>query len=382
MKKFIVALFLVVLILTSAYTINITQATTTPTITVDSNTQNINANIGNSIQANITINNVQDLWSWDLENITFNPSMLNLTSVTEGPFLQQAGKTIFVSAPVPSYQTIYQGYISEVADAQYELPNGTYAEAGVSGSGVLLTLTFTVLQIGTSQITFGQTNIYNTIDTQAMPSTAVNATITVATTTTETIPVSNNSAIVDESATTGVSVTITGSLSTLPNGAQVTVTSTNYESTQPSGTNPVSLNDAVFYDVTVTSSSGALSSNVNAKVSITNQAFNSLSQIEYWNGINWVLVATMFTSPDTVTGNIPAAALNGTSLVVGRTNQLSTPTPTPSPTTTASPTDTPDTTKGNSSNLIEFIILPIAAAIIIVIAIAIMLNKKKKNPKN
>ena len=126
---------------------------------------------------------------------------------------------------------------------------------------------------------------------------------------------SNNSATVNQTATTGVSVTVSGS--SLPNGAQVIVTSTNYGSSPPSGTGNVTISGAVFYDVKVTSSSGALGSDVSSTISITNPSFTDSSVIEYWNGNSWVSVATTFTTPDTVSGTIPASELTGTLLAVG-----------------------------------------------------------------
>jgi hypothetical protein len=127
--------------------------------------------------------------------------------------------------------------------------------------------------------------------------------------------VSNHSATADQSATTGVNVTITGS--SLQNGAQLNVTTTYYGDKQPSGTGTVSVNGAVFYDVHVTSSSGAIGSDVNVTVSISNPTFTSSSVIMYWNGNTWVSVATTFTAPDTVSCTIPASALTGTLIAVG-----------------------------------------------------------------
>jgi hypothetical protein len=135
-----------------------------------------------------------------------------------------------------------------------------------------------------------------------------------------TVMVSDHSATANQSATTGVSVTVSGS--SLPNGAQVNVTSTNYGSSQPSGTGSVAISRAVFYDVKVTSSSGALGSSVSATISIINPSFTSASVIEYWNGNSWVSVATTFTTPDTVSGNILASELTGTVLAVGTSKTI------------------------------------------------------------
>jgi YVTN family beta-propeller protein len=99
---------------------------------------------------------------------------------------------------------------------------------------------------------------------------------------TSTATVSDNSATVDQSATTGVNVTVSGL--SLKDGTEVNVTSTDYGGNQPSGTGTVSVSGAVFYDVSVASSSGALSSDVYATVSILNPSFTSSSVMEYWNG--------------------------------------------------------------------------------------------------
>ncbi len=150
-------------------------------ISVDSATQQFSsAHVGNTIQINITVSNVQDLWSWDIANLTFNPAMLNLTQVTEGPFLQQAGQTIFIWTS-GSTQAFSKGYIPDMSDTLLSINS-------VNGSGVIATLTFTVLSLGTSQITFNQTTLLNSQPSQNLPppqignpigSTAINANITV-----------------------------------------------------------------------------------------------------------------------------------------------------------------------------------------------------------
>jgi outer membrane protein assembly factor BamB len=137
---------------------------------------------------------------------------------------------------------------------------------------------------------------------------------------TSTTTVTDNSATVDQSAKTGVNVVVSGS--SLQDGTQVNVTSTKYGDSQPSETGSISVTGAVFYDVSVTSSSGALSSGISVKVSISNPAFSSASVIEYWNGNSWVSVATTFTAPDTVSGTVPASALTGTFFVVGNPRQV------------------------------------------------------------
>ena len=132
---------------------------------------------------------------------------------------------------------------------------------------------------------------------------------------TSSVTVSDNSASVDQRATTGVNVNVSGS--TLQNGSQLNVTSIYYGDDPPSETGKLSVSGAAFYDLSVTASGDSLGSQVTVTVSITNPCFTSTSVIEYWNGNNWVSVASTFTAPDTVSGKIPASALTGTPILVG-----------------------------------------------------------------
>jgi YVTN family beta-propeller protein len=127
--------------------------------------------------------------------------------------------------------------------------------------------------------------------------------------------IANNSATIDMSSTTGVSITIYGS--SLQDGTQINVTSTYYGANQPLGTSIASLNKATYYDICVTSSIGNLSSDVYTNLTISNPNFTNSSVIEYWNGNGWVSISTTFSQPNMVSGTIPATALTGTSIVVG-----------------------------------------------------------------
>ncbi len=110
------------------------------------------ANIGQTIEINVTVSGVHDLWGWDIADLTFNSAVLNLTHVTEGPFLKSAGPTFFIStASVPMVQ---QGVLPSVDDAFNE-------NITVSGSGTLATLTFRVVAAGTSPINISSADLYN-----------------------------------------------------------------------------------------------------------------------------------------------------------------------------------------------------------------------------
>jgi hypothetical protein len=99
------------------------------------------------------VSNVQNLWSWDIANLRFNPNFLNLTQVSEGPFLKAAGSTLFIWTST-STNAISKGDIPDISDTLLEYTI-------TSGNGVIATLTFRVISLGTSQIVFNQTTLLN-----------------------------------------------------------------------------------------------------------------------------------------------------------------------------------------------------------------------------
>ena len=123
------------------------------TLSIDpANLQLQTASVGQTIKINLTVTDVHDLWGWDISYLTFNSAVLNLTQVTEGPFLKSGGQTFFVSTnDVPMVQ---QGTLPSVAE---DFPENIT----VSGSGTLATLTFHVLAAGTSPIKISSADLYN-----------------------------------------------------------------------------------------------------------------------------------------------------------------------------------------------------------------------------
>jgi hypothetical protein len=133
------------------------------------------------------------------------------------------------------------------------------------------------------------------------------------------------SATVDQTATTGVSVTVSGS--SLEDGTSLTVSTMNYDTNQPEGTGTVLASGAIFFDVQVTPDSGVpLGSDVNVTVSITDASITSSSVMMYWNGLNWVLASHIqFIAPNTLSGTIPASALTGTPIGIGNPSLFTVP---------------------------------------------------------
>jgi len=88
-------------------------------------------NIGEQFSINITIENVQDLWSWKAR-ITWDPNVLSLVSgPSEGAFLKSIGGTLFLANPPKN------GTIQEVSCT-------LLSNTGKSGSGILATMMFQI----------------------------------------------------------------------------------------------------------------------------------------------------------------------------------------------------------------------------------------------
>jgi hypothetical protein len=213
MKKFVLAVFLAAIAFTCALAITPSHATATASIGVASSTQQFpNAKVGDTIHVNITITDVQNLWLWDITDLTFNPSVLSLTGVSEGPFLESAGQTLFIWTSNSNVQ-FSEGYIPEISDTLLELTN-------MSGTGVLATLSFKVLSTGTSQITFNQTSLESTTNLKTMSAPPISS------------AVSNVNLSIG---VPGSSATSTPTSGTTSNPSPSAATST---SSDPSGTSP------------------------------------------------------------------------------------------------------------------------------------------------
>jgi chitodextrinase len=88
--------------------------------------------IGEEFSINITITNVQNLWSWKA-GLTWDPNVLSLVGQpAEGSFLKSVGQTLFVAEPTKN------GTIRETLQCQL------YSDTGASGNGTLATLMFRI----------------------------------------------------------------------------------------------------------------------------------------------------------------------------------------------------------------------------------------------
>ena len=94
--------------------------------------------INQTFQVDVYINgaaNVANVWGWNL-GVTWDPSVLNLTAITEGSYLSQSGSTLFLAGYIDNFDGLV---LSGISDAYL-----SYITASAS-SGVLATLTFKII---------------------------------------------------------------------------------------------------------------------------------------------------------------------------------------------------------------------------------------------
>jgi hypothetical protein len=96
---------------------------------------------GQSFTLTAQISGVSDLYGYQFD-LGFNPTVIEATSVTEGPFLATGGPTIFLPGTIDNVG----GSITDNAD----ILNG--AVSGVDGAGTLLDVSFQALAAGSSTV--------------------------------------------------------------------------------------------------------------------------------------------------------------------------------------------------------------------------------------
>jgi hypothetical protein len=152
----------------------------------------------------------------------------------------------------------------------------------------------------------------NTAATGTFSLTIVKPSIILATATSS-VTIDSGTAAADQTSTTGISVTITGSTAT--NGTPAAIDTQDLGSLSP-GVGTVSLSGAKYYDVVVSGiSSGS------AKVCVSDSSATSATTMQYWTGTAWTSASTVTVNGGTVCGSIPVSALTGTNVAIGNTIQ-------------------------------------------------------------
>jgi hypothetical protein len=102
---------------------------------------------GGTFNVNVTITDVSALFNWQFV-IDFDPRILRVDNVTEGPFLGSTGEnTIFLPPKIDNNQG------NVFAGATFQ-PAPSWPEEGATGSGVLATIVFSVTGRGTTTLEF------------------------------------------------------------------------------------------------------------------------------------------------------------------------------------------------------------------------------------
>jgi hypothetical protein len=142
---------------------------TSTTVAVDPPLSNVS--VGSTFSVNINVNNIVNFTSWQLYLYYLN-SVLNCTSAAEGPFLQSGGAGTFPG------QTITNNYNSTHGRLlAYSSIEGNFS---VSGSGVILTVTFKAVGGGSTNLTLANTLLGDEkIPPQPIPHTDVNGAVNV-----------------------------------------------------------------------------------------------------------------------------------------------------------------------------------------------------------
>ncbi len=105
---------------------------------------------GSSVAVDVVISDVVDLYAYQF-SLSFNPSVLQAAGVTEGGFLATGGTTFFDGGTINNTT----GTISFAFDSLIG------AVPGVNGTGVLATISFTALAVGTSALNFSDVLFIN-----------------------------------------------------------------------------------------------------------------------------------------------------------------------------------------------------------------------------
>jgi hypothetical protein len=116
---------------------------------VDPNT--VQETVGQNFAVNVSISNVTDLYAWQL-TLTWNPSLLSVTNVAEGPMLRSSGNSTYFSPKVNAAS----GNLSALCSRLLSIGSSV---TGVSGNGTLMTIQFKVIANGSCDLSLYDTQL-------------------------------------------------------------------------------------------------------------------------------------------------------------------------------------------------------------------------------
>ena len=147
-KIIIVACLVAILVAVLAYVI-LSSPPSSPSTVLSVEPQTVQGTTGQNFTVNVSISNVTDLYSWQVE-LSWNPSLLNVTNVMEGPMLKSNGNITFFSPVVNNAA----GNLSALCTRLYSFGSNV---TGVNGNGTLMTAQFEVIGSGACDL-----NLYDT----------------------------------------------------------------------------------------------------------------------------------------------------------------------------------------------------------------------------
>jgi hypothetical protein len=133
---------------------------------------------GSTLKIDIYISGAANVWAWSLPTVTWNPAVLELTKVVEGPWLQNNvpndDTTLFIGNSVSLFDNTNGAILGGLSDAI------TGNDVAATSAGVLATLTFNVTGYGTSPVTIAGATLYaSPSDTTGVSATCNSATVDV-----------------------------------------------------------------------------------------------------------------------------------------------------------------------------------------------------------
>jgi hypothetical protein len=134
---------------TISVSVRLAQSSTTAIVSVSPST--ITAPIDQNFNINVNISNVLDLYGWEFR-LSWNATLLNTFSIVEGTFLKAGGSTFF-------YYNVNETAGHMVVDCTL-----LSANSGVSGDGILATITFHVKNVGQCLLDLYDVTLVNSLE--------------------------------------------------------------------------------------------------------------------------------------------------------------------------------------------------------------------------
>jgi hypothetical protein len=125
--------------------------------------------VDEGFEVNVAVTDVSDLYGWQF-TLYYDSTLINGTSIKEGPFLKGIGDTYFLSSMNDTYAAT-QGRVSSACSLKGNI-------SGVSGNGVLATIAFKTKALGNCLLMFSTTRLGDSKGT-AISHTAMNGAVEV-----------------------------------------------------------------------------------------------------------------------------------------------------------------------------------------------------------